>query len=185
MYKIILVFVSLLTIIVTFLLFKVNKIPNIAYVKSADLIYGYEGMREAQQLQQKKTDQLKSNIDTLQLDFQKTVNEYNLDFPKLSKQERITREKLLLAQQNNLKQYTKNIQGSIEQSDNKLTEGVLNQINSFVEEYAKQHGYDMVFGTTTSGNILYAGIYMDITNDVLSILNAKYRNTLIDTTRSK
>jgi outer membrane protein len=55
-----------------------------------------------------------------------------------------------------------------------MTEGVLNQVNSFIEEYSKNKGYDLVIGTTTSGNLLYAREYMDITDEVLKALNENY-----------
>src|SRR5687767_14148236 len=91
---------------IIWLISRSNKIPKIAYVRSADLIYDYEGMKEAQQKQQEKTNSLKSRLDTLQLDFQRAVNKYNSDLQKLSKEERNGREKILAAQQDNLRSYS-------------------------------------------------------------------------------
>lgn len=159
----------------SFCLYKVFNIKDVKYVRSADLIYNFEGMKEAQKVQEKKTDEIKSNLDTLQKDFQKAVNQYNLDFPVLSKEERMQREKLLSMQQENLKQYSQSAQQNIKDSDDKLTEGVLNQVNAFVEEYAEKEGYDIVLGTTASGNILYAKDYMDITDEVVKALNEQYK----------
>jgi Skp family chaperone for outer membrane proteins len=164
-----------LLIAVIWLVYKSTKAPKIAYVKSADLIYSYDGMKEAQQKQQAKTSGLKSGLDTLQLDFQKAVAQYNVEFPKLSKEDRRGRENILAAQQENLRTYAQNIQQEIQKEDEQLTQGVLNQVNSFVEDYAKKKGYTMVLGTTTSGNILYAEGYMDITKEVLEAINAGYR----------
>jgi outer membrane protein len=52
---------------------------------------------------------------------------------------------------------------------------VLNQVNSYVKEYAKKHNYDIVYGTTMDGNILYGKEQYDITDDVLEYLNKQYR----------
>jgi len=166
---------GILVISVAFCIYKTMSIPDVRYVKSADLIYSYEGMKDAQKKQEKVMNEVQSNLDTLQLDFQKAVNNYNQDFPKLSKDERIEREKLLSLQQNNLQQYSKNAEDKIKTKDEQITQGVLNQVNSFVEEYAKKKGYDIVLGTTTSGNILFAREQMDITDEVLKALNENYK----------
>lgn len=158
-----------------FCIYKTMKIPDVKYVRSADLIYGFDGMKEAHLQQQKTSDDMKARLDTMQVDFQRTVNQYNRDYPKLSKQERNEREKLLSLQQDNLRNYSQKIQESIQEQDKKLTEGVLNQVNSFVEEYAKKKGYDIVLGTTSSGNILYATDDMDITQEVTQALNEHYK----------
>jgi outer membrane protein len=43
-----------------------------------------------------------------------------------------------------------------------------------VEEYGKENGYDLILGTTTSGNILYGTEKKDITEQVLNALNNAY-----------
>jgi Skp family chaperone for outer membrane proteins len=165
----------LMAIAISWLFYKSTQTPRIAYVKSADLIYGYDGMKEAQQKQQRKTEELNSGLDTLKMQFQRSVSQYNTEFSALSKNERGGREQLLGAQQENIRRYSQNIQQEIESSDKQLTQGVLNQVNAFVETYAKDKGYDIVLGTTNSGNILYGIDYMDITKEVLEAINADYR----------
>jgi outer membrane protein len=158
-------------------IFKVMNIPKVRYVKSAELVYGFSGMKEAQLIQTKATEEIKANVDTLQLDFQKAVSQYNLDYPKLSKAEREQRETLLAMQQENLQKYAQGAQQKIKEKDEEITQGVLNQVNSFVEEYGKKQGYDIVLGTTASGNILFATEGMDITSEVLAAINEHYQST--------
>lgn len=173
--KIIVFSIVTLALIGGFSLYKTIRIPEVKYVRSADLIYGYDGMKEAHLLQQKTSEEMKSRVDTLQVDFQRAVNQYNNDYSKLSKEERKEREKLLSLQQENLRNYSQKVEGNIKEQDQKLTEGVLNQVNAFVEEYAKQKGYDLILGTTSSGNILYARESMDITEEVIKALNENYK----------
>lgn len=149
---------------------------KIAFVRSNELVYGYTGMNEAHDLQISKAKEYQSNIDTLQMDLQKAMNQYNLEYAKLDKAERAEKEKLLVIQQENFKQYSQNAQKAVEKSNTDLTQGVLNQVNAFVETYAKEHGYTLILGTTTSGNILYGQESMDITEDVLKALNAQYKS---------
>lgn len=149
---------------------------KVAFVRSNELVYGYEGMKEAHVLQESKTREYKSNLDTLQSDLQKAIGRYHLEFPQLSKQEKIEREHIISLQQENLKEYSQKIQASIKENDLSLTQGILNQINSFVEEYAKKHHYTLIFGTTSSGNVLYGDPGIDITTEVLTHLNQNYKN---------
>lgn len=165
----------LLMMAVAWLFYKSTQTPKVAYVRSADLIYGYDGMKEAQQRQQQKTEELNSGLDALKMEFQKAVSLYNTQFPGLSRDERNGREKILGAQQENIRRYSQNIQQEIETNDKQLTQGVLNQVNAFVETYAKEKGYDIVLGTTTSGNILYGKEYLDITKEVLEAINADHK----------
>ncbi len=150
--------------------------PKVGFVRSNELVYGYEGMKDAQFLQESKSREYKSNFDTLQSDFQKALSQYNLGLSGFSKEEKQEKERMLAMQQQNLKKYSESIQQSISESDQSLTQGILTQINSFVEEYAKKHGYSLIFGTTTSGNILYGEPAMDVTQDVLKQLNENYKN---------
>ncbi len=98
---------------VLWIAFKVTETSKITYDRSAALIYNYEGMKEAQQKQDKKEMKLKYNLDSLQVNFQKAVNLYNQDYPKLSKEEKFKREKLLAFQQNQLKGYSENVESTV------------------------------------------------------------------------
>jgi len=52
---------------------------------------------------------------------------------------------------------------------------VINQVNSFIKEYGTQHNYNIIFGTTQGGNIVYAVDALNITDDVLKSLNEKHK----------
>lgn len=152
------------------------KSKKIGFVRSSELVYGYQGMKEAHAIQEEKTAQLKSNIDTLDLKLQQSIAQFNKEYSSLSASERQEKEKLLAIQQQNLQQYVKNADNTVKESDANLTQGILNQVNALVEKYAKEHNFDIVFGTTSSGNILYGEKALDITEPVLQFLNANYTN---------
>src|ERR1051325_2407211 len=128
---------------------------RIAFVRSSEVIYNYLGMKEAQNRFQEKSQGWQSNIDTLQKEFQLAMSNYTAEAGKMDKKEKEEREQLLQKQQENLVNYTKTLNDKAKQEDQKMTDGVLNQINSFVEQYGKDHGYTVIFGTTLSGNVLY------------------------------
>ena len=59
-----------------------------------------------------------------------------------------------------------------EQGD--LNKRLFESITSFLTEYNKEKGYDIVLSTVLAGNVLYAEPGFDITGDVVKRLNEKY-----------
>lgn len=150
-----------------------NK-KKIAYVRSTDLVYGYLGMQEAQRDYEQKTKMFQANVDTLQRDYQLSFSSYTTEAINLSKEEKAEREKVLMQQQESMMNYAQSLDKKMKAEDEKTTQGVLNQINSFVEEYGKQQGYEVILGTTLSGSLLYGNEAIDITKEVLESLNRNY-----------
>lgn len=147
---------------------------KIAYVRSTELVYGYMGMKEAGNKFKENTQMWQANIDTLQRDYQTTLSRFTSEAPRLSENERAERENYLTQQQQSLMNYTQAINTKMLEEDKKMTEGVLNQVNSFIEQYGKDHGYEIILGTTLSGSLLYGDNAIDITDEVLSALNNNY-----------
>jgi len=144
---------------------------EVAYVRSQDLVYGYFGMKEAiNEFETKKT-LWQGNIDTLSFDFKRSVDKLRSEADKLNEEQLAQRQNILQKQQDDLYTYRDAITAKMKEEEDKMLEGVLNQVNSFVESYAKDHNIDVVLGTTSSGSLLYGEGSMDITEDILTALN--------------
>lgn len=152
---------------------------KIGYVNTGPLIEGYVGMKEARNNYQSQSQIWQANIDTLQLDFQRAVNKYNIQLPELYQQEKATQQASLKQMQDNIIQYTNAIKEKAQKEDERITKGVLNQINSYIGEYGEKHGFDIILGTTASGSLLYAKDKIDITEDILKGLNESYNPSLL------
>lgn len=175
MNKIVITLLTLTALATGWNFYRTTQVPKIAYVRSGDLVYEYIGTKEARKSYDGKSQLWQSNLDTLKSDFQRAVSDYNLHYSSLTDKEKAEREKLLRQQENNIGVYAQNIQKQVNEEDTKMMQGVLNQVNAFAEEYAKQHGYDLIVGTTTSGNVLYGTTAMDITDDLLKAMNENYK----------
>jgi outer membrane protein len=176
------------TLIIVIILFSISigfstwtkySTPKIAYVRSADLVDKYMGMMEAKNIYKDKMAQWKSNVDTLQNDYQRSVSKYNLEVSGLSKVQRSEREELLKKQEYNIRQYMSALDQKAQEEDDRMTQGVLNQINSYVKEYGEGKGYDVILGLTLHGNVLYGKEAIDITDEVLKGLNDSFKNSTI------
>ena len=56
------------------------------------------------------------------------------------------------------------------------TRAYLEKVQSFLDEYAKLEGYDMIYGYNGLNNLLYIDKSYDITGIVVDSLNAKYQS---------
>jgi outer membrane protein len=60
--------------------------------------------------------------------------------------------------------------------DGELMDPVVKKVNSFLDLWGKQHGYDLIFGTMSGGNVLQANPAFNVTAAVLKDLNAQYKS---------
>ncbi|NJN25203.1 MAG: hypothetical protein HC819_04100 [Cyclobacteriaceae bacterium] len=61
------------------------------------------------------------------------------------------------------------------QEDQEMTSNVVLDVNAFLKEYGEDHGYKIIFGATEAGNIVYAEEAIDLTEEVLDLMNKKYK----------
>lgn len=148
--------------------------PKLAYVRSLELVYQYNGMKEAHESFMMKTKLWQMNIDTLQRRYEN--QQVKLKKIKKTGNAKLIQEMELLVtrMEHDLKKYTLAIQDQIKDEEQQLTQAVLNQVNSSIEQYGKEHGYDMILGSEGTGTILYGSHAYDITEDILAILNKAY-----------
>lgn len=144
---------------------------KLAYVRSHDLVYGYQAMQAAHEEFSEKRAVWEENLKTLENEYEDAVTLYNESLQTLNDQERKKRKQLLEEMRQQFFQYKKSIESKAEEEDRNMTEKVLNEINEFVELYGKSNGYDLIFGTTLSGNILYGDQVIDITDELLIKIN--------------
>lgn len=152
-----------------------HRSPSIVYIRSQDLIEKYRGTIEARAEFEKRKTQMLANVDSLRQDYQRAGTQYMGQAAGMSAAGRAEREQQLGQQQQQLMQYENAIGEKINEEDQKMTQQVLNQINSFVEMYALREGHDYVMGTTLSGNLLFGNKALDVTDAVLKELNEQYK----------
>ncbi|WKN45338.1 OmpH family outer membrane protein [Tunicatimonas pelagia] len=146
---------------------------KVAYVDSVKLLAEYRGMADAQQAYQKKAIQWQANIDTLKQEMQVVQAKYQ-EQKTLKTTTLAQTEQELKSKQQQLVNYQRAIQEKVTQEDQQMTQQVLSQVNSLVEEYGKKHGYRVILVANGSGTIAYAQEGADLTSELLKVLNEAY-----------
>jgi outer membrane protein len=54
-------------------------------------------------------------------------------------------------------------------------EKIISQLNSYVKEYGKKEKFDIIYGATNTGNIMYADSALDLTKKVTKYINEKFK----------
>ena len=165
----------ILVAIVSAAFYKFPSNENLAFVNTGELLEGFEGMTEAKAEYKKKADIWQANIDTLESELMSELKKYEKERAGMTAKEKELSEQLLNNKQQQFLQYQQAIKKKAKEEDQKTMAVVINQVNSFIKEYGTQHNYNIIFGTTQGGNIVYAVDALNITDDVLKSLNEKHK----------
>lgn len=161
-------------ILSVFSFFYFQTTSKLVYVDVNKLLEGYKRTKVVRVQFEEKVKTLNANVDSLMTDWQKELKTYEKERSKMTKKELELKQELLGNKQQQINNYQQAIQKQIQEEDKKTTQTVINDINDYVKEYGKEHGYKIIFGASGSGNIMYAGEGTDLTQDVLEGLNAEF-----------
>jgi outer membrane protein len=155
--------------------FYLKSESNPVYVDVNKLVDGYERTKVVRAEFEDKAKTLNANVDSLMVDWQNELKNYEKERLKMSKKELELKQELLGNKQQQISNYQQVIQKQIQEEDKKATQTVINDINDFVREYGKAHGHDIIFGASGSGNIMYADQATDLTENILEGLNNEFK----------
>ncbi|MEK6152009.1 OmpH family outer membrane protein [Flavobacteriaceae bacterium 3-367] len=155
-------------------IFYTSSESDLVYVDIKKLVDGYARTEVEREAFNKKASTLKANVDSLLVNWQDELKAYEKERSTMTQKELELKQQLLQNKQQQLNNYQQAIQKQIQEEDQKMTQTVVNDINTYVKEYGKRKGYRIIFGAEGSGNIMYAQDVSDLTQDVLEGLNAEF-----------
>ncbi|MDR1414781.1 MAG: OmpH family outer membrane protein [Odoribacteraceae bacterium] len=82
--------------------------------------------------------------------------------------------KELMIRKENLEKLEQEVRETSYQQQMELNQKLYNTIVTFLAEYNREKGHDMILSTTLGGNVFYAEPGLDITREVVDQLNARY-----------
>ncbi|HEY5750761.1 MAG TPA: OmpH family outer membrane protein [Chryseolinea sp.] len=148
-----------------------NQGNAIVYVDAVKLVNGYKGMQQARKDYEAKASAWKANVDSLKIELEAKIKDYQKDHDRLSAKERALTEDLLRVKQEQFMNYQQVISEKIQKEDQELTTKVLGRVNDYIKRYGEEKGYEIIMAATQYGNIVYSKSDKDITEKVLEGLN--------------
>ncbi len=161
-------------LLLVYLFFQQNNTKKVAVVNAQIVLEKYDGFKEAQDLYEVKTKEMSEMFEKQKSLYESKSNELKIISGKLSKKELEVKKGELEILKAKIIQLGKSIEDKAKTQEDDLLQGVYNKVNDYVKRYAEANRLDLIEGTTTSGNILYASDAIDVTQDIIEGINKEY-----------
>jgi len=149
--------------------FQLHK-TKIACIDSAKVINAFHGIEVLNKKVEEKRKAFQGKLDTLSREFQETIAVYEKNRSKYSAEEAKIEEGKIRMKQDEYARFNSSGEAS-KNEEMKLIEKELAIVNARIARFARKKGYSAVFGATATGAVVYMNDYVDITEDVIEIIN--------------
>lgn len=161
----------LTTAVVLLFVLHFQKDKELAFVDAHRVAAEYRGTATASRELERITGDWKSKVDTLRSELEALISMYEKDRSTMGQKARQEKEDLIRSKQTEYVEYKQMVDARIAEEDRKISSKVLDVINSQLRKYGEERGYKIILAATQYGNIAYAEDGLDITEDVINLLN--------------
>jgi len=156
---------------------------KIAHVDVEEILKEYKGSKKAEEEMKAQSEQMANELDQLAIPFQQKVQEYQQNSQSLSNSDRQAKEQELMQEQQMIQQRQQMAQQQVQAEGQKRIDKINDDIEAFLEGYAKSKGYTYILGTSEqTKSVLYGQESLNITAEVIEALNTDYDSNEPETT---
>ena len=173
------IFLNLIVLTVTIISYASIQAKKIGVVKMDKVVYEFQGMKEATKKYELKVSAWKNETDSLQKILNSLYNDLKVD--SISKNETKLKKdfNLFVYYRNAYYQQNENIDIKSKEMDKEMTSSVINQLNTFMIDFAKENSYDMILcNNPQNQSIGYHKEDDDITDLFLEYSNKKFNGVI-------
>ncbi len=147
---------------------------KIAVLQLHDVIYDFQGMKDATEKYTEKMNQWSKQSNTLEDGLKELIQEIKLDSIN-NDQEKLQKDyQVFLLKRQTFFDYKQKVEQMAAEEDNKMTIGVMNQLRSYIKDFAEQEYYDAIIVETEQKAMTYVNEATDVTSAFLGYANEKY-----------
>ncbi len=158
---------------------------KLAYINSDSVLKYYDFFkvnREKLEAKGKKLDQeLRGRAQGLQNDYES----YQRNLGSLTIGQAKAIEEDLTKKQQNLRMYQESLSQELSTEEGKMNVELYGKITDFLKKYGEEKGIQLVLKFDPTSDVLYGGVHLDITQDVIAGLNETYKSEQATTTAKK
>lgn len=156
-----------------------NGVANlkVAYVEIDTLLAKYNFCIDLNEAMVKKSENVRLTINQKAADLEKQKQEFQTKYQNNAflSQERAQQEYNRIAKlEQNLQELSTKLQNELVSENERNSLQLRDSVNSFLKEYNKTHGYSLIISNSGLDNLLYADPALNITQEILDGLNARY-----------
>lgn len=152
---------------------------KIAYVEMDSLLMKYNYWNDMNEAMMKKQEDMSLTINQKLRDLENDYRDFQRKIDNnvfLSRERAEQEQKRIQKKEQDVKALQNSLMQELDAEYQKNGLEINDAINSFIEEYNKEKGFNMIISNTGNSNLLYADKNLDITNEIVAGLNAKYSN---------
>lgn len=154
----------------TLLLFSCNQ-TKVAYIDVAELMKGYDATIALEAELLAKQEAKSKVLDSISAPFQQRVQEYYQNADNMSATKRSEAEQALQQEQQLLQMQQQQAANELQQEQLEKSEALSKIVDSTVAAYARDNGLKLILGTQGNGTVIYGEESLNITENILEILN--------------
>ena len=163
----------LLSVLICKYLFTPNKI---AYVDSSKLMIGFSEANKVNKEIEAEKKQYEENLKVLEDSVKANMDLMSKEFDSATPKKKNELREKLREWNTKMNRYQKAGAEEVANKHQQKMEVIIKKMNAYITEYGREHKYDLILGTTTGGNILYANQdKIDITDKIVKGLNERYK----------
>lgn len=150
--------------------------PDVAYIQIDSLMVDYllaEELRNAFQARAGKSErELNAKYQKLEKDMMEAQDKIQKGLVTRATAEEMQQK--LMNQQQELMNTRDRMMGELAEEEQVMNNRIYYAVMDYLKEYNSDYKYSMIISTTASGPVLHADPSMDITGEVLAVLNERY-----------
>ena len=154
-------------------------VAKIVYINTDTLLSNYLLSIELNEAFLKTQEERRTELNMKAKQLDQEANEFQRKLENggfLSRDRAEAAQRDLMIKQQKLQKLQQEMTDKMMREQSELNKKLFDSITTFLAEYNKNTGYNIVLSTTLGGNVLYAEDGFDITADVVRQLNEKYNN---------
>ncbi|HJC93313.1 MAG TPA: OmpH family outer membrane protein [Candidatus Phocaeicola excrementigallinarum] len=150
---------------------------KIAYVEVDSLLTKYRYWNDLNELMIEKEENIRTTLNEKAKELDGEMREFQrkIENNGFASRERAEQENArLLQKQRDLQQLQEKLYAELQAENQKNSLQLRDSINSFLKVYNEKKGYSLIISNTQLDNLLYADKSLDITQEIVDGLNARY-----------
>ena len=148
---------------------------KIAFVNSDTVSTYYQFAKDVQASLLKKQSSAEKQIKNKYKEYERMVNEYQQSAKIMGQSEAQEKGQQIALLEQEIMQLEQSLNQKLTTEELKITSNYVTQTNTYMQGIGKQLGYDYVLSYRMGGPMLYANAELDITGQVIELLNIEYK----------
>ncbi|MDC3133963.1 OmpH family outer membrane protein [Bacteroidota bacterium] len=153
-----------------------GNILNIAYVNSDTVSKYYEFAKKIQKDLTNKRSEAENQIKSKYFAYESLVKEFEKASPIMGDREKMEKAQKIRLLEQEIMQVEQQLSAQVSSEELRLTEAYILKTNEFMQDIGHRLGYDYVMSYRIGGAMLYANPNLDITKDIIKLLNQEYES---------